>query len=295
MQKLVLTLAGLVLALALGSGQAAADHRGRTAAAAAPITAVCGNGRTEAPEECDDGNVVADDNCSPTCKIEIVVPIAPCCTEVETLEAGEVTTPVLKAEKLEVTGPATFGPTTVHTATIGQATVDKMEVKALTLPQGADPIHSFALLGSFGTGFSDAGPYTLFGKARYSVQFGLIGVSVKAGAGTIGAYDGDKVTAVSIEGAALIGNSRGGAEIGFELMPSGPFPGGEQWENTGSLKLGGYLRAPEGEENSFILLPWVKYVTYEPKSPGFPAYNPLVLIGIEGGWEHLWLPKKPKP
>lgn len=33
-------------------------------------TAVCGNGALEAGEECDDGNVRADDGCSDTCKIE---------------------------------------------------------------------------------------------------------------------------------------------------------------------------------------------------------------------------------
>jgi cysteine-rich repeat protein len=35
-----------------------------------PNTAVCGNGKVEVGEECDDGNHVACDGCSPTCRLE---------------------------------------------------------------------------------------------------------------------------------------------------------------------------------------------------------------------------------
>lgn len=33
-------------------------------------TAVCGNGKAESPEECDDGNVISNDGCSATCTLE---------------------------------------------------------------------------------------------------------------------------------------------------------------------------------------------------------------------------------
>ena len=36
----------------------------------APNHAVCGNGKIEIGEECDDGNTTACDGCSPTCKLE---------------------------------------------------------------------------------------------------------------------------------------------------------------------------------------------------------------------------------
>src|SRR5262249_38865862 len=36
----------------------------------APNTAVCGNGKVEVGEQCDDGNHVACDGCAPTCRLE---------------------------------------------------------------------------------------------------------------------------------------------------------------------------------------------------------------------------------
>jgi cysteine-rich repeat protein len=37
---------------------------------AVPATPVCGNGRVEMPEECDDGNTRNEDGCDSTCKYE---------------------------------------------------------------------------------------------------------------------------------------------------------------------------------------------------------------------------------
>lgn len=42
-----------------------------------PPTPVCGNGKIETGEECDDGNVINGDGCSSTCSIETVTPPAP--------------------------------------------------------------------------------------------------------------------------------------------------------------------------------------------------------------------------
>jgi cysteine-rich repeat protein len=36
-----------------------------------PVEAVCGNGSLEAGEQCDDGNTLDGDGCSPTCRIEV--------------------------------------------------------------------------------------------------------------------------------------------------------------------------------------------------------------------------------
>jgi cysteine-rich repeat protein len=40
--------------------------------------AYCGNGRAESPEECDDGNLIAGDGCSPSCKLESIGPLDIC-------------------------------------------------------------------------------------------------------------------------------------------------------------------------------------------------------------------------
>ena len=53
-------------------------------------TPVCGNGSTESGEECDDGNVVAGDGCSPTCTLEPCgpVPATGCRTPVQSKKAS---------------------------------------------------------------------------------------------------------------------------------------------------------------------------------------------------------------
>lgn len=274
-------LVGLVLAgiMTLNSNPVYADEPGGRKA---PVTQKCGNGIKEGTEECDDGNVVAGDGCSACCEIEVIAPPAGP-MKVEKLDAGTVQTGRIDAGHVEV------GTMNVGDQNVGSSRVAKMEVESIEVT-GTKPVHSFSLLFGFGSGFSDEGPYTLLGRARYDAQWGIVGFSIKAGGGGIGSYEGYRVGALSLEPALLLGNSRGWAELGCELMPSAPFRKGHEWENTVAVKLGGFIRVPEQESNAAIFLPWLKIVVYEPKDPFFPAYNPLVMIGLDIGWEHLWFP-----
>ncbi len=52
-----------------------------------PIGAICGNGKKESPEECDDGNAAAGDGCSSSCSLERII-IDPVCGN-GIAEAGE--------------------------------------------------------------------------------------------------------------------------------------------------------------------------------------------------------------
>jgi cysteine-rich repeat protein len=49
-----------------------------------PLWVGCGNGRVECGEQCDDGNLVADDGCSPTCELD---PLLQCLDELEGLRS----------------------------------------------------------------------------------------------------------------------------------------------------------------------------------------------------------------
>ena len=254
--------------------------------------AICGNGKVESPEVCDDGNTADGDTCSCDCKTKTD-------PEPKDVTVGDVTVEgdgTVEGD-LNIKGDENVDGNLNIDGGMGVA--GDLRLDGDIVVTGKDYVlHRFGVMANYGT--SIGSPYSVQLRIRYDPMWPvgtstLLGFAVEAGAGVWNWYrTGAPSVMLPVTALFQVGNRRGGFAGGVECWALAPLKGhksDEHWELLDFVRVGGYVTFPDqNKDGSALLLEfWAGIPFYTPENPSSPHFkDPMLVVGASIGWVYTW-------